>query len=253
VNLIGLIAATPQESRALLQQLLIWEVNRLGAFPGFCFRLGEQDCLLVESGVGLERAGEATRALLAQGPEMLIAFGVAGAAQAGLEIGDVVVARHTCQLEQGAVGPMTPLADLTDEARRTVETVLQAHAARGARLVDGVAVTTRGEQVILTRPDELQNPVLEMETYAIATAAAQAGIPLLVLRGISDNPDEPIPINPAAVLDEEYHFKIGKLLATLLRRPYILPELRRFQRNTILAAEHTALAVLAVLGEIAAG
>ena len=248
--MIGLIAAMPQESGALLRQLLIWEVSRLGPFPGFRFRLGEQDCLLVESGVGLERAGRATHALLAEGPEMLISFGVAGAVQAGLRIGDVVVARHTCQLEQGTVSPMVGLTDLSDEARRAAAQALQANAARatpGAHLADGVAVTTRGEQAILTRPVELENPVLEMETYAIATAAAQAGIPLLVLRGISDNPQEPIPFDPAEVLDGEYQVKLGKLLGALLRRPHILPELRRFRRNTTLAAENAAAAVIAVM------
>ena len=234
-----------EESRALLRQLLIWEASRLGPFPAFRFRLGEQDCLLVELGIGQQRASEATRMLLAKGPRMVVSFGVAGAVQADLQIGDVVTARHTCRLEQGTVGPVAPLFELPGEARRAAEQALQA---RGVRLLDGVAVTTQGEQSILKGAAGLENPVLEMETAAVAAAAAQAGVPLLVLRGISDNPQEPLPLDPGAVLDEENRLKIGKLIGILLRRPYLLPQLGRFRHNTTLAAENTARAVLAVIG-----
>jgi len=242
--MIGLIAAMPEESRALLRQLLIWEASRLGPFPAFRFRLGEQDCLLVESGIGLERARETTLALLAEGPEKLLSFGVAGAARVGLAIGDVVAIGHTCRLEDGIAGPLLPLAALTGAARRAAEQVLLS---RGARLFDGVALTTRGEQVLREETIGLENPVLEMETAGIASAAAQAGVPLLALRGISDNPQEPLPLDPGTVLDEEYRLKIGKLIGILLRRPYLLPQLGRFRRNTTLAAENTACAVLAVI------
>ena len=244
MNLIGLIAALPEERGALLRRIPGWNVCRLGAFRGFRFRLSKQDCLLIESGVGLKRAGEATHALLAESPRLLLTFGVAGAVQADLRIGDVVAVRHTCRLEQGSVSSMAPLSVLPDEARQAAEQALQA---RGARLVDGVAVTTRGEQNILWQPSELENPVLEMETAGIAAAALQAGVPLLALRGISDNPQEPIPLDPGAVLDSEYRLKIGKLLGILLRRPQILLQFRRFQRNTTLAANNAAAAVLAVI------
>ncbi len=235
----------PEESGALLQRVLGWEACRLGAFRGFRFRIGGQDCLLIESGIGQLRAGEAIRVLLAEGPHMLVSFGVAGAVRSDLQIGDVVAARYTCRLEQGTAGPLTPLFELPGEARRAAEQALQAHS---ARLLDGCAVTTRGEQTILQGAAGLDNPVLDMETAGIAAAAAQADVPLLALRGISDNPQEPIPLDPGAVLDAEYHLRIGKLLWVLLRRPQILLQFRRFRRNTTLAADHAALAVLAVIG-----
>jgi len=258
----GLIAALPEESSAFLRQLLIWEVSRLGAFPGWRFRLGGLDCRLVQSGMGPKRAAEATRALLAEispgdaapsgnrGGEVagvggILSFGVAGAVQANLQIGDVVVVRSVCQLEQGVAGPLARLADLPGEARQAAAEALRA---RGARLVDGTAVTTRGEQKLDSQSAEMENPVLEMETAAIAAAAAQAGVPLLALRGISDNPQEPIPLDLAEMLDGEYRLRPGKMLEAVLRRPHILPLLRRFQRNTRQAAENVAAAVIAVLG-----
>lgn len=235
----------PEESGALLRRVPGWEARRLGAFRGFRLRIGGQNCLLIESGIGQQRASEATRTLLAEGSRILVSFGVAGAVRADLRIGDVVAARHTCRLEQGTAGPLTPLFELPGEARRAAEQALQAHA---ARLLDGVTVTTRGEQTILKQPTEMENPVLEMETAWIAAAAMQAGVPLLALRGISDNPQGPLPLDLGAVLDAEYHLRISRLLGTLLRRPQILLQLPRFRRNTTLAADNAALVVMAVIG-----
>ena len=244
--MIGLIAAMPEESHALLQRIPSWAACRLGTFRGYRFRLGDQDCLLVESGVGMQRAGAASRVLLAESPRMVLSFGVAGAVQGDLRIGDVVAIRQSCTLEQGVTAGWMPLTDLPSDARQAA---VQALHARGASLVDGTAVTTRGEQTILEGSAGLENPVLEMETAAIA-AAAQTGVPLLALRGISDNPQEPLSLNPAAVLDDEYRLKIAKLLGVLLRHPQILLQMGRLRRNTRLAAENTALAVMAVLDAV---
>ena len=76
--MIGLIAAMPEESQALLQRTPGWTACRLGGFRAFHLRLSAEDCLLVESGVGLQRAGEAARMLLAENPRMVLSFGVAG-------------------------------------------------------------------------------------------------------------------------------------------------------------------------------
>ena len=49
--------------------------------------------MLVTSGMGMRRASEAARELIkTNAPCLLISFGIAGAVEADLEIGDVVVA-----------------------------------------------------------------------------------------------------------------------------------------------------------------
>jgi len=53
-------------------------VCHLGSFTGYRFRLDGRDCLLVQSGMGLKRAGEVAHALLAAAsPQVLVSFGVA--------------------------------------------------------------------------------------------------------------------------------------------------------------------------------
>ncbi len=177
-------------------------------------------------------------------PRLLVSFGVAGAVHTGLQIGDVVSVGSVALLERGNPGPITPLTALSGAAHAAVEAVLQA---AGSRLVIGSALTTPGSQVVKQELSDMVNPVLEMETAAIAQAAAENGVPLIGLRGISDTPEQPLPVDPDKVMDENYHLQIGKLAAVLLRRPAILLQANRMRRNTALAAENTAMAVIAML------
>jgi adenosylhomocysteine nucleosidase len=210
-------------------------------------RLGGRECLLVRSGMGLENAGEAARALLAaEKMEGIFTFGVAGAATEGLRIGDVVAVGSVTRLEEGRAGPWLPLAAFSGPA---LEAMAAALAARGARLARGAALTTRGSQVVPAELAGVENPVLEMETAAIARACAEGGAPLLALRGVSDSPSQPLPVDLGAVMDESSHLKIGQLLAALARNPGIVMKVGKMYQNLALAAENTAVAVIAALGQ----
>ena len=245
---IGLIAAMSQESAALLRCVGKRERTRLGPLRGFRFQLAGQDCLLVTSGMGLERAAQATRALLeAINPQLLVSFGIAGAVHDDLNIGDVVNARNVCLLEKGVPGLLLPLKALTETAWKAAAQALQP---RGARLLQGTAITTRGSQVTPQQAGELSNPVLEMETIGIARVAAEKGIPLISLRAISDGPQAPIPVDLETLMDEEYHYRIGAMIRMILRRPRILLQSRQIVQNSSIAAQNAANALVAALGQI---
>jgi len=235
----------PEEVRPLLQRLQGWEKRRMGRFTAYSFQLAGQDCRLVQSGIGLQRAGEATRTLLAAWhPDRLVSFGVAGAVHDDLKIGDVVSISSAALLNQGVAGPPVRLAALSGAAWQAAAEALQPV---GAQIVMGTAFTTPGSQSVAVEPPGIENPVLEMETSAIAQVAAEHAIPLLALRGISDNPRYPLPIDPATVMDENYRLQPGKLILALIRHPEIILKARRMRRNTAMAAENAAMAVIATL------
>jgi nucleoside phosphorylase len=150
-------------------------------------------------------------------------------------------------LDQGIAGQPVCLAEWSAPAGQAIAEALQP---RRVQLVMGTALTTPGSQIIQEQQPGFENSVLEMETSAIARVAAQYAVPLLALRGISDNPQEPLPVDPATIMDENYHIQVGKLLLALIRRPSILFQGRRMQRNTAIAAENAAIAVIAALGKI---
>ena len=242
---IGLIAAMPRESDALLRLVGPWQRVALEPLRGYAFKISGQECVLVTCGMGIRRAHEATRRLVdIISPRLLISFGIAGAVEADLEIGDVVLANAFLQVNQGVIGPVMPLAAWPDGAQGAAGKAL---ASLGAHLFTGTALTTGGSQVSADRLGGLEHPVLEMETAGIVGVAADNGIPLLSLRSISDGPRAPIPLDLGDVMDENANLMAGKLLKLVLRNPRILFQSRQIMRNSRLAADHAAIALVAAL------
>ena len=242
---IGLIAAMQQEIRPLTKLAVRWEAVRVSTFPAFHFRLNDKDCMLVRSGVGHQHAADAAHALFqAVRPEILISYGIAGAVDSGLRIGDIVAGKRSCLLEDGVPKKDLHLEQLSTIEFRAIADALEPH---GASLVSGTIITTSGAQPVQDKTKELPHPVAEMETYGIAEVATEHGIPLLALRSISDNPEEPIPLSIEELYDAEYHLRTGWLIRTILRRPTLLPALLRLARNSDIATKNAAWAVMAYL------
>jgi len=244
---IGLIAAIPLESEALLQCIKECRRTTLGPFRAVRFQVMDRNCLLVTSGMGIKRAMDATRTLLTgSSPHLLISFGIAGAVNDDLKIGDVVVPGNTCLLDKGLPGQLRSLASLSEAAWNAAAQVMQPE---GARLVPGTAITTRSSQVVLPGMEGMPNPILEMETAGIAQVAAEAGVPLVSIRSISDGPQAPIPLDLEAVLDENDNLRIGRMLMIILRHPQIILQSRQMMQNSRKAADHAAKALFAALSQ----
>jgi adenosylhomocysteine nucleosidase len=244
---IGLIAAMNQESDALIRLIKGSKRISLGQFKGFRFHCGDRSCVLIITGWGRKRAGEATRLLLAEAnPQMLISFGIAGAVRSDLQIGDVVISTKSCVLEDGLPGQPQRLATLSGPAWKAVtEALLQ----EKASVFQGTTLTTHGSQVVMKQEDEFPHAVLDMETAGIAKVAAEKEVPLVSIRSISDNPQAPIPIDLQAAVDEEDNLLTGKLFMMIMRDPKIIFQSGRMLNNSRIAADNAALAVITMLNE----
>jgi nucleoside phosphorylase len=242
---VGLIAAMSMESQALLRMVKEPKRIKLGQFKGYRFQLPLWDCVLVECGWGMFRAEEATRVLVDQvHPTLLISFGIAGAVEEDLNIGDVVCAENHFLLQNGSILKKKASSSLSPSAQKMIEKALKPN---GARLYSGATVTTHGSQLIPKNRKTLVHPVLEMETAGIMKGIAGTGIPLISLRGISDGPQAPIPFDLEAMVDENYHMQMGKVLLAILKRPAILAQALKMSKNSQLAASNEAIATLAAL------
>lgn len=247
IETIGLIAAMNQESQALLRLIKRWKRISLGSYRGFSFQAGNRICVLITSGMGIKRASDAARVLIELArPQILISFGIAGAVNPNLQIGDVVVSRKSCLLAGGIPGRFQPLASLSDVARAVVAEALDHDE---ASLYTGTAMTTHGSQAVLRETEDIPHPILEMETAGIAQVAAEHSIPLFSIRSISDGPQAPIPINLEAAMDDNDNLRTGSLIKMVLRHPKIIFQSNRMMKNTRIAANHAALAVITALNQ----
>lgn len=242
---VGLVAAMRQESKALLKQVASWKPHKIGRFRAYRFATSLWDCWLIGSGMGVMRAEDATQTLLKEvKPKFLVSFGIAGAVEAGLQIGDVVAAEGTCLLQGNKLTAIQPLANVTQPARKAISAALKKE---GGSLWSGTAITTRGSQLTGMRPGIPDHPVLEMETAGIFKSAQEVGVPLVVLRSISDGPAAPIPFDIESMMDEDYNLRIGRILWEVLRHPRILHQALQMGKNSEMAARNAAIAVKALL------
>jgi adenosylhomocysteine nucleosidase len=233
------------EARPALRLHAPWKPYPLRGYRARRFTLPGADCILVESGMGIDRATAAARALLsAARPRYLLSFGIAGAVENDLRIGDVIVAAQVLLIQHGSRGQALELAALSEEAYRAVQGVLETG---GARLYTGTTITTQGPQPTARQLEGLAHPVLDMETAGIARAAMEHGTPLLSIRSVSDTPDDPIPIAMEELFDADFNFRFAGVAKACLRQPAILRQLLRVGRNGKKAAQNAALAVAAIL------
>jgi adenosylhomocysteine nucleosidase len=249
-KVIGLIAAMPEEVRPLIRGVGPVTREKLAGFNVHRFRASGNEIVLIESGIGVTRAAQATRALIdATAPEVLLNFGLGGAVLPGPSVGDIVVADRLLffkeRLFANQVG-LTPA--LTDELAATLEGKCPG---AGYRIHRGTFVTT-GEIVgkgMLAGllPAGTANPVLEMETTGVARVASEWNIPLVAVRAISDGTDEELDFSIADFTDREMRIRGWKVLWTIARKPRIIPQLVRLERNSRLAGRNLATAVLAII------
>lgn len=233
------------EARPALRLLGPFERYPFRGYRAYRFALSGADCILVESGMGIERATAAARALLsAFEPLYLISFGIAGSIEQGVQIGDVIVATQVLLFENGRLGKARPLGSLSESSCLAAEQALDASA---ARLYTGTAITTRGPQPTAPRLQGVSHPVLEMETMGIARAAGEHSVRLLSIRSISDTPEAPLPTAMEALMDAEFNLRFANIARICLRHPSKVLGLLRFSRNGMKAAENAAVAIAAIL------
>jgi len=246
---IGLIAAMPDEIRPLLRLAGRHEKERIAGFATYRFDLGGRHVFLVESGMGTERAAMAAGLLIDRAsPAIVVNFGFGGAVTAGPAVGDIVVATRIL-LQRGRLFSEQPgLAPELAEKTATLldgNHVLDGQVHRGT-FVTAAEIVSKGAVAGLL-PAGVATPVLEMETAAVARVAARERVPLVALRGVSDGAEEELGFTIDEFADREMRIRPGKVLLTVARKPWIIPQLVRLARNSRLAGRTLAKGVMAVV------
>jgi adenosylhomocysteine nucleosidase len=225
---VAIVSAMHEELRALLPLLQGTRVERRAGRECHLGRLDGREVLLVLSGIGKVAAATTAAVLLdGMGVHSLLLTGVAGGLAAGVQVGDVVIARSLLQHDMDAT-PLFPRYEVpltgrsrfaTDAALCTAlttgsERVLSApHAAlarfgiRRPRLRCGlvisgdcfVATAAQSQALRAALPDAL---AVEMEGAAVAQVCADFERPFAVLRTVSDRADDTAHLDFARFVDE---------------------------------------------------
>lgn len=190
-----------EEIAALLDGLEDPVAVSRGAFDFTRGRLAGVEVLLAQCGIGKVNAAALTQLLLLEGVSAVIFTGVAGAVDARLEVGDIVVSTDALQhdLDVTALGydlgrvPGESLSWPADPRLRRAALEAATELSEVRNVLEGRVVS--GDQFIAspTRVAELRErfgaACAEMEGAAVAQLCAKAGVPFVIVRSISDTAD----------------------------------------------------------------
>jgi len=220
---LGIVAALPAEARTLGHR-------RLRVRAVVPIAPGVQCCV---SGAGAAAAHGAAHTLLAAGAGALLSWGTAGALVDDLEPG----------------GLLLPERVRSGDREFGVDTgwrgaLVRRLAGRGLR----GGVLLQGAQV-LGDPDAKREAgrrhgavAVDMESGALAAAAADAGVPFLAVRAIVDPLAWTLPAAVSAAFDASGDVRVDRVLGAALTHPSLWPDLLRLAR-AFAAARRTLAAV----------
>ena len=219
---VALICAMPMELKPL--------VNKLNLTKDGPRRVGD-GVVAIYTGMGTELATKSTEALFAAVPdiERVVVFGITGAVDDEVQIGDLIVPEKVVNSETGE--EFKPHA-------------FNAHAPKGTMWTTNV----------ITPPHELPPLIeqgvisLDMETAAIAKCCEARGVPWEVYRTISDRAtDNSITDEVFKLAKQDGSPNWGNVAKFFLTKPYKLPAMMKLMQGAQRATNNAADAAIAAL------
>jgi adenosylhomocysteine nucleosidase len=231
--MIALLGALREEVSGLQKQMGLVEVLANPACRLYGGEYRGRDVLLVQTGMGQQRAETATKYVLERyAVDTLISLGFAGALTEGLEVGDAVI----CAMLHCALGPMQEATRLIAYSSdggllRLAAQALGGTAVRG-RIGSGVTVPQ-----LASGPEERRElggafhaDIVDMESYWIAQIASEKQIPFVAVRTISDTWQDHLPPFDQ-MMTAEGRLRWKEIFSYFLRHPQHLAILYNLSQN----------------------
>jgi adenosylhomocysteine nucleosidase len=172
---------------------------------------------MVQAGGGTPLGAErAAQALVRQGAQGLVSFGLAGGLKPKLAPGAVLVPPAVIE------GARTYICDYA-----LMEFL---GGSTGAPMLAGTKIAaTAHEKALLYRRS---HPVaVDLESGAVARVAAARGLPFAVLRAVADPAERDLPPAAAVALKDDGSLDMAKILASVFRNPRQIPALLNVGRD----------------------
>lgn len=222
-------------------------MGQLGSVHGTRGQLCGKEILLVRTGVGGERASEAAEMVLAaERVEAVISMGFAGALQAELQAGELVLCR-----EVHLHGEESPPGPATKSDERLLSLASAALDEAGLPFRQGDSLTVR--RVVATAREKREmahlGRIVEMESYWVGKIAREKGVPFLTIRAISDTADQDL-TGWLDLINSSGRLRWRRAALRLLAAPSRLGAVLHAGQNFCRAEQALTRGVEAILGRI---
>ncbi len=203
--MIGVITAVASERDAVLAQMenvQAYDIHQIEFYEG---SIGGARCITAMSGVGKVNAARCTQLMIDRfQPERIVNIGSAGALHPDLNIGDVIISTACVQhdVDLTAFGLDRGAFDEDDDG--LVQADAQFMAQCEAAMAQSIDPEFKIYAGLIATGDQFNNSperkaqlfeefgayCIEMEGAAVAQVCAMCKVPFVIIRSISDNPDE---------------------------------------------------------------
>jgi len=250
MSLVFIFAATTMES-GIIERLMRAKTHPPEAKNTTIGRVGENRVVLVKTGMGpLNAKAAAQRALGLAGsrqlaalgsfpnPDAVLITGLAGSLVAWIEKGDIVIYQN-CLSTTGSHQSIKCSPGIVESMTRSLETLgLKSKIASGISS-PRIAQHDRDREWLA----EAGGAVVDMESFEIAECSEAVGVPVAVVRAVSDSRDSHMPdLNSA--LNGSGEFNRWRLASALISRPFAASGLFRSSRRALSALERALAAIL---------
>lgn len=188
-GLIGIIGATGLEIGLLKRGMKLIAKGRAGKGHFFRGRLSGKEIVLVESGIGYNRATKACTHLIERfSPTAIFSFGLAGSVDVSTRTGDILLATHLLRVKDTRTLGVQEIYKLDEEVLFNTSNILDKY---NLEFKIGKLLTVPHFVFKLQERRRIGHEVgvkaVDMEGAAIAAQARRHRIPVMALRLISDD------------------------------------------------------------------
>ncbi|MDE3039892.1 MAG: hypothetical protein KGJ82_04880 [Nitrospirota bacterium] len=233
---IAIFAATRWELQAVRRALATDRVSTIAGVRCHIGQRGDRTYWLIQTGVGPDAAGTvAGRVLKEQAMSLVMSTGFA-CALVPAQVGDLIVGTAVSSVYFEGTWTMRDDRVLCDEAVRADLLI----AAQDAGMVARVGAVVSSGTVVWQAEDKRQlrrladATGLDMESAAVAAVAQERGVPMAIVRTVSDLIDEDLPLDFNLFLRPTAWIK-G--MQALIGRPSSLVGLNRLRKQSRVAAD----------------
>ena len=187
------------------------------------------------AGARPQKARWLARELVKKGITRLLSFGIAGGLEPGLPIGSMVIGTNVLSVDGVTACDASWINNLTQK-------LPEAHcgAVWGSEFL---IATARDKRSVYEKSRCL---IVDMESQCAAQIAAEAQIPLAVLRVVCDASDMDVPPLVMEAIAEDGRINVLRALKSLFRHPSQIPNLYKVGRGTSKALKVLGLSVNAL-------
>jgi adenosylhomocysteine nucleosidase len=213
LNVSGVVAALAAEARALGPA-----VKRTGG----CSALAD-GTLVAVSGMGCAAAASAADRLIEAGATGLVSWGMAGGLDPHLEAGAVCLPREVIAADGRCYGTARQWRESLAALVSPHRTVAAGRLLTSAQPIETVAAKNVARQ-------NTGAAAVDMESSAVAQAAAARGLPFLAVRVIVDTAGDALP-SAVTAASQSGEVRIGPLVLALIRSPADIASLLRLAQR----------------------